>query len=216
MPAFFPKLCCKSGALFFHRLPALRRIAVAFRRACGRTCRAGANSGPLCVVSAPLPLIAGVSPVAALRVQGAAAARTLLSFLFPAAAFIRRPLTCHRSCRRVRASCRAFAVPRPPCGSCHLQLDHHRRSIHAHQRNSLAFHPVLLPQNANPDPAMTLGLFPTLAFRSSPRGPLPAPPPPGLPTGRRTDASFEASGDRAHPAPGPFGGIPLSRRWHEH
>lgn len=59
-------------------------------------------------------------------------------------------------------------------------------------------------------------LFPTLASRSSQRGFVPAPLPPGLPTGRRTDASFEATGDRAHPAPRPFGASRFMRRWHEH
>jgi hypothetical protein len=62
---------------------------------------------------------------------------------------------------------------------------------------------------------MTRGLFRPLR-PDHPRAVFPAHLPSGLPTGRRTDASFEASGDRAHLAPGSFGASRVSRRWHEH
>lgn len=108
-----------------------------------------------------------------------------------------RPSSSSRPCPRAGPrSCACLAASR------RLPLDHHRRSIHAHQHHSFASC-ILLRQNTHAAPAMT-------------RGFVPAHLPPGLPAGRRTDASFEASGDRAHLAPRPFGASRFTRRWHAH
>ena len=210
---------CRAGAIPGPFWIALGASAGRSFFACGSGCAfqaaAATHTSPLPCGSVYPPLLpfidlAGASASCGVFLfQGPLAfRRRLLAGCRPAA----RPAHLHRPDPAFEQDCLCAAYL---AAGGRLPLDHHRRSTHAHQRHSFASR-ILLRQYANAATAMTRGLFPTLASRSSPRGLVLAPLPPGLPTGRRTDASFEASGERAHLAPGPFAASRFTRRWHAH